>query len=410
MLTWHLFKHFVFSNRAGALVRTIAWLCSGSIGIGVFALIVVISVMNGFNQTIRHRLLAVEPHLVVEFDDSKISEQVKRWSEIQAKFLAKHPSISLYQIEEQDVILRTVDGYFGGAKARGVDAVSLEKILDDIAKNNSQNFSESEPVPVDLGPGEILMGIDLARKLGIFEGDQITLAPPESLLLPIGEVPEYERVTVKGFISSQISDIDSQTLFYITGKSLLRFREPASRKIGIEIRMEQPLEFAPLVAEIEAMGFTVESWKDRNSAMFRALQLERTAIGLILTLSGLIASFSIATVLILLLTHKKKEIGILMALGLSPKRTYRVFTQLGMMISGFGMAAGIIFGTLVSLYIEKYPLDILPDIYYDSHVPALVDFSFILTVAVISSIVACIAAWYPAKQVSKLLPINALRP
>lgn len=377
------------------------------IGVGVFSLVVVISVMNGFNESIRKRFLAVEPTLIVYFNDESKGSK-KNWKELQAELLVEKPDLKTSYFEQQDVMIKTVDGYFAGAQIKGIEKEALNQMMYEIARAKSEK-SYFDKVDIELEPGQVIVGIDLARQNGIFEGDELTLVAPESLLLPPGEVPLYERVSTSGFLESQITTIDEHTVFYLIGTTMKNLRETASFRQGAELFIDDPMDYHDLQKKIQAYGFSVESWTERNSALFSALRLEFFAIGLVLALSALIASFSVVTVLILLTTQKRKEIGLMMAIGLSPSRTRWLFTRLGMMISGLGMGGGLILGTLVSLYIQNNPLNVLPSYYQDTRVPALVDYQFIAIVAVAVLLIAVVAAWLPAKQVAEMNPVAALR-
>ncbi|RYZ64948.1 MAG: ABC transporter permease, partial [Proteobacteria bacterium] len=353
-LAWDLFKHYLLSRRAGSLIRTVAWLCMAGVAIGVMSLVIVISVMNGFNDQIRKRLLAVEPHLVASFPSRQSADEVKGSKLYQD--LKSRPGVQTDLFENQDVIIRTVDGNFGGAIARGVEAETLAYILREthsvVSAGRPQTSIDTPPISeetADLDQGQVLIGIDLARALGIFEGDTITLIAPEALLLPPGEAPPFERATVKSLLTTNLADIDEKVIFYGRGKSLVAFRNSPSRSSGFEIRLPQPENFQPLKNEIQAKGWNVESWVDRNSSLFFALKMEKFAMGGFLALAGLIASFSIVTVLVLLMTQKRKDIGLLMGLGLSPAKTQALFIRVGLILSAIGIGTGLVLGVVISL-------------------------------------------------------------
>lgn len=397
-MTWWLFKRFLFSKRSGALVRFISWLCVSGIGVGAFSLIVVMSVMNGFNESIRNRLFGFEPHLVVDFSGDQ--DEI-RWNNWSAEWLKVNPGVEAESFERQDVIIKTVDGFFGGAQAIGKNKESLQKFI----QNQKVNYFEAN----HREGARIFLGIGLANSLNIFEQDRLTLLPPESLLLPPGEAPKISQAIAEGFLSTQIPEIDQGVFYYDKQYGLGGLQKTASLQKGVELRIKEPLAYESFQKEIKAAGFSVSSWKERNSALFRALMLEKTMIIVFLAMSTLIASFSIITVLVLLSTQKQKEFGILMSLGLSTQATKRIFLKLGLWLSGLGLGGGLVLGTLVSLYIEKYPLDILPNIYYDSRIPADVDFRFIVWVSLGAVIVSFLASWYPSKKMAEVQPSEALR-
>jgi lipoprotein-releasing system permease protein len=384
------------------------------VAIGVMSLVVVISVMNGFNDQIRRRLLAVEPHLVASMPNTQSADEVKASKLYQE--LKSRPGLQTDLFENQDVIVRTVDGNFGGAIARGVEPDTLAYILREtrtaVSSSRPQTAIDSAPIEdesANLDQGQVLIGIDLARQLGIFEGDTITLIAPEALLLPPGEAPPFERATVKSLLTTNLADIDEKVIFYGRGKSLVSFRNSPSRSSGFEVRLPKPEEFETLKQEIQSKGWTVQSWVDRNSSLFFALKMEKFAMGGFLGLAGLIASFSIVTVLVLLLTQKRKDIGLLMGLGLSPLKTQALFIRVGLILSSIGIGTGLILGVVISLIVNAYPIPLLPEVYYDATIPATVEPVFILAILVVASIIAYLSAWIPARQTTAHTPAEALR-
>jgi lipoprotein-releasing system permease protein len=393
-MIWKFFKNYLFSQRSGSLVRRISWLCIVGVAVGIFSFILILSIMNGLNLNIRNRILSMEPHLQIQILDT-----------VNTKFMETHPAYMKLKsepgnialvYEQQDVILRTMEGHFRGAVARGLTEESLGFLV-----------KEKIDFPQD---GEIIIGSDLARILGIFEGDFITIIPPESLLLPPGEVPRFEKVSVKKIITTSLADLDAQNIFYLRGKALNQFSKAASRSVGIETWISNPDDVDQVKSQLQTFPMLkIQTWKEKNSALFFALKLEKTIIGLFLTLAGLVTSFSIVTVIALLISQKKREIGILAAMGLSVKKTCNLFTGIGLMLSLIGGGIGLVFGTALSLLVEFYPIDILPNIYYDNAIPAKVDFIFILITSIVSIIIAFLAAWIPSRSVSHLSPSVALR-
>jgi lipoprotein-releasing system permease protein len=416
---WDLFRHYLLSRRAGSLIRTVAWISISGVAIGVLALVVVISVMSGFDSQIRNRLLAVEPHLVATMPSAAAqngylpTDQIALNPDFQ-KLSGDH-SLQADLFDNQDVIVRTVDGNFGGAVARGVEAQTLKYILSETRKEAMHASQTSiEPAPIarettDLQKGEVMIGIDLARSLGIFEGDTITLIAPEALLLPAGEAPPFERVAVRSLITTNIADIDEKVLYYGRGRSLLTFQNSPSRVSGFEVRMPHPEDFQDVKSSLEAHGWKVESWVDRNSSLFYALKMEKFAMGVFLGLAGLVASFSIVTVLVLLLTQKRKDIGLLMGLGLSPRKTQTLFIQVGLILSAIGIGTGLILGVVISLLLDKFPIPLLPEVYYDATIPANVSPLFVFGILVVASVVAFVSAYIPARQTTRESPADALR-
>lgn len=405
MLSWDLFHHYLFSRRSGALIRSIARLSVCSIGVGVFALVVVVGVMNGFNNTIRDKLLSAEPHLIVYTQPSNKNEVID--------ILDKETAVKAYPFETQDVIVRTLDGFFSGAVARGIEPEALEAMLKRIYQSQSKKKKLELSVAELSSPpqeGEIIMGAELARSLGLFEGEQVVVLPPEALLMPAGEAPPYERVTIKRLLSTELSEIDSQFIYYTLGKSFSRLSKTASREAGFEIFLPDPEKFEDLKSRLLQTGAKAQSWVERNGALFFALKLEKLAMSTFLSLATLITSFSIFSILVLLLTQKRRDLGVLMAMGLSSRRTRKLFGGVGLFLSGIGMGTGLILGLVVSYLMELYPLKVLPEeVYYDSSISAKLQWEMLVAIVLGCVVVALVASFAPVARFVKMRPSEALR-
>lgn len=401
------FKKYLFSPRAGALVKKISWLTVIGLSISVSALVIVISVMTALNQNIQQRTVAVEPHLTVEIPGVKSAALLD--AHPLATKLRTHPELRVQVFENQDVILRTLDGHFRGGVARGLTQESLDRMLRDM--HNLDAKAKLEPLQIELlGPGEVLMGVDLAVSLGVFEGDSVMVIPPESLLLPPGEVPRLEKVKVKRIISTSLSDVDAQNIFYVRDHTLRRMENSESRVIGLEVWTPDATHAEDYKAEMKAFPEArVQTWKERNSALFFALRLEKIVITLFLSLAALIASFSMISVLVLLISQKRREIGILRAIGFSAAGVEKLFMQIGLCLAGLGLGAGLIIGSTTSFWIEKHPLNVLPDIYYDSQIPAYLDMQFVLVILLIGTLIAMAGSYFSAKRAAEFSPSEALR-
>lgn len=416
MLELDFFKQFLLSRRAGSLVRTIAWLSIVSVSIGVFALVVVVSVMNGFHDSIRKRLLAAEPHLVVNLPKAPASGF---GLSDEAFNFVKAEGGEFDLIDRQDVVIRTSDGVFSGAEARGLEPSAIARLVRAVDEANQTEKPSSYDIPksesdfLEMAPGEIMMGAELARGLGIFEGDRITVIAPEALLLPPGEAPRFERLTVKRLLTTNVADLDGKLFLYARNKSLKGLGATASRRTDVEVWLKRAERARGLKAELIARDSslnqqTVQTWEERNSALFHALRLEIFSIGLFLSLSTMIAGFSIVTVLLILITQKRKEIGLLMSMGLSRVKTRALFTRLGMLLSSVGILSGAAMGVVVCLLIDSMDTSILPEFYYDTTIPAKLNLWFVFGVVAFAMCLAFLASYIPARRITELEPADAL--
>ena len=390
-----ILHHYLFSHRAGSFIKTMAWLCIWGVGIGVAALITVISVMNGFSNTMRDNLLSAEPHLIV------IGGQL---DEIQKRIDSTEVD-SIHPFEQQDIIIRTINGEFSGAIAKGIGPHSLDQLLQQM----TDSPLDQPPLTHNWPLGEIFIGRKLARTLGIFEGDIVTLIPPESLILPKGEVPRMENLVVSQLLSTSVENFNRQMILYNKNNSLRSFVNTASFERGFEIWLKNPDQAAETKNLLNGIG-KVETWEDRNGALLMALRLEKMALSTLLSLGALITSFSIVTVLVLLLTQKRSDIGLLIAMGLSRRKTQWIFMKIGMLLSMIGMGSGMIVGLIISTLLALTSFEILPtDIYHESSIPAQITVTSLIIVFFSSLIIAFLASWLPVRSYIDKSVLSILR-
>lgn len=407
-------KAYIFTRRSGALVRIIGWISLVGAALSVVAMVVVTSVMQGFGGGIRDRLLAVEPHVVVELS-SEQPDYANVASLVQDINKIEKAKAHLY--ETQDLMIRTVDGLYSGAAGHGIDSGTLKNILEglDVKRRKTKRDQlrldprDFSPDTYDLKKGEVVIGVDLANALAIFEGDEIVIVSPEALLLPPGESIRFEKVRVKSILRSNVPHIDAQTVFYGLGESLRTIRYSPIREKKIEVRSEDPLNLNSITAFLVSKKIKYQTWSERNSSLFYSLKMEKFLMTLFLGLTLLIGSFSIVTLLVLLSTQKREDIGMMQAMGMSPKNVRRLFAGMGVGITTVGMGAGLLIGLIACWWLDHFPIIKLPDIYYDTDLPVSVDYQTIIGVSVIVFIVSSLSSWFATKATSKLTPVQALR-
>lgn len=397
---------FLFSARSSAVVRIIARLSMVGIFVSVSSLILVLSVMTALNKNIEERFLSVEPHLHVQVLDVANSSTL----DVHPVTLRLKDELKLrvQAVETSDVILRSADGHFKGALAKGMAEDDLIQRLSAMSEKGSLISKED----LNLKENDILIGSDLAISLGVFEGDSMLIVPPESLLQSREEIPDLERVRVRKIFSSQISDVDSQLIYYVAGKSLLKLQSSPSLQRTVEVWTKDPHDLSPVISSLQSFqNLRIESWKERNSALFTALRIEKLAIGFFLTMASLLALFSLISVVVLLISQKKKEMGLLMALGMSRTDVQFLFWKIALILSVMGLGSGALLGSGLSFYIEKNPLkDILPsDVYYDAQIPADFQPAFVVLVLAIGLAVSAYASRIVTRQILKIEPSRVLK-
>lgn len=407
MLAWLVFRNYLLSRRSGALVRIIAWHCIFGVGMGVAALLIVLSVMNGFNLTIRNRMLSVEPHLIISQKERPTQDQLTKLKKI-LKGASEDGIEAVERFESQDLILRSGEGVFGGALAKGYDRQTMATLMRRVWVATHKDTPPPQVESAEIGPLEIILGVDLARSLGLFEGDEVVLVPPEMLLLPKGEIPKFQKFRIKSLVSTQMPEFDSKLMFYNIDNFPSRMRS-VSRETGFEVRLKNPYEADQVKAKLLEKGVQSQTWGERDTSLFFALKLESGAMTLFLSLAVLITSFSIVIIMVLLMNQKRQDIGMLMTLGMSIRRTQVLFLKVGLLLSFIGIFAGTILGTTVCLILDRYPMELLPDIYTDSTLPAKLTMRILLGVLIGSSLVAILGSWLPVWRNVLKQPAESLR-
>ena len=415
-LSFYLLKKLVLSPRSGSLIRRTARLSFVAIVLSVAVFFIVMFVMNGMNQNIRSRLFALDPHLSIVVEDNKTAVQTateKLFGQIQV-------SMAVVPYTKYDLIMRTMDGQFRGSQVVGYDQEGLTSWKNRLVELRSKedkwtNVNDRE---FDLAKNEIAVGIDLARMLGVLEGDEVTLIPAETLLMSQLEAPQFQKVVVKYIITTDLYDLDSKLVLFNHQNSLQVFAQSLSKELGYHLWLNNVFGTGAIYSMVDQIkdiylqqipDLKIESWKEKNSDLFFALFLEKTVIGLFLALAGLVASSSILTVLVLIMSQKKNDIAILKTLGLSRRATLSLFAKIGLIISGGAVTLGTIIGVGVSFYIENYPLKILPNIYYDSSIPALVDMRLVVYVVGVSLVLSVLGCYLPSRATLKIQPAILLK-
>ncbi len=401
-LSLYFINKLILSVRSGALIKRITILSFIAISLSLTAFLVVLFVMNGMNLNIKKRIMALEPHLVT-LNEPKDDDQIKQIVE----------SESQQTYDSFDLILRTIDGQFRGSQAVGYTGAGLKQWTQRLAalkkKEGKADLYEFDAATLNLEQNEVALGVDLARSLGILEGDEITLIPPETLLLSSLETPLFQKVVVKRILITDLYDLDSKLILFNSEKSLALFAKTLSRKRGNHLWFGSTGEAEKAQQKLAKLSIKSETWQEKNSDLFFALMMEKTMIAIFLGLAGLIASSSILTVLALLMSQKKRDIAIIKTLGLSQKKTLWLFTKIGLWISGSAITLGLVIGLGISTYLQYYPVNILPNIYYDSSIPALVDYGFVFIVVAVAAALAFLGSYFPAKATLNIQPAILLR-
>ncbi len=397
-------RHLMTARNNGfALLITV--LSVVGIIIGVMALIIVIAVMSGFESDIKERILGIQSHIVL----SRHGGEIHGYADI-AKKIEKIPGVvSVMPVNMTQVMFRSAYGVSGGI-IKGVEPERAGRIVRALRKvghlsERLRNGGSDKP------PG-IILGKELARALGVVEGDTVYVVLSTGMLSPAGHMPAVKRFEVTGIFEIGMHDYDS-VFSYINIAEAQKIMHMKGAAGGIEIRVKDIYNARQMARRIVSeLGYPyyARDWISMNRNLFSALKLEKTVMFIILSLIVIVAAFNIASSLIMIVMNKKREIGILKAMGATRNSIKRIFVIEGMMVGGVGTSLGFIFGVVACLLLKRYKFITLPgDVYYITTLPVRIEMSDCLLIVLAALAICFVATIYPASQASKVDPVEAIR-
>ncbi len=383
------------------------------IGLGVAALIIVLSVMNGFQKEVRDRMLSVLPHIEVYAFDGQGFDPLAQWQSL-VDLSLRHPEVKAGApfVSAQGMVAR--NQVLRGVQIRGIDPVA-EQGVSDLGKQIKRGSLEA------LAPGSfgIVLGRSLAGALDVTEGDNVLLMAAEATVSPAGFSPRMRQFTVVGLFESGHHEYDSGMAFVNVQDAQRLFRDSGSS--GVRLRIDDMLK-APQVARELAQtlpqGFMVSDWSRNNRTWFAAVQTEKRMMFLILTLIVAVAAFNLLSSLVMTVNDKQSDIAILRTLGASPGAVARIFVIQGALIGVIGTAAGVAGGALIAFNIDvivpaierMLGFQFLPkEIYLISQLPSDPRMTDIVTIGAVSLVLSFASTLYPSWRASRLQPAEVLR-
>ncbi len=378
------------------------------IALGVAALIVVLSVMNGFQKEVRDRMLSVLSHIEVTAPNG-----LAQW-EVIADTLSKQPNVlGVAPMVSSQGLLSRADSMRGVA-IRGVDP-QLEGRVSDLPKQFVVGSMS------DLKPGQfgVVLGTQLAGTLGVRVGDRVNLLVPEGDLTPAGTMPRMRALVVVGITDSGHYEYDSTlaVLHWKDAAALLRMGDPTGLRIKVDDMQKSP-EIAVRLAKVVPQALWVSDWSRSNRNWFAAVQTEKKMMFIILTLIIAVAAFNLVSTLVMTVTDKQADIAILRTMGASAGMVQRIFLVQGLAIGLLGSVLGVLFGLLIAFNIDVivpfieglFKIQFLPrDIYFINQLPSDVRLDDVLTVGLMAFVLSILATLYPSRRAAQVRPAEALR-
>jgi lipoprotein-releasing system permease protein len=301
-----------------------------------------------------------------------------------------------------------------GAVLRGIDPDSAGRVMKTLQHLNLPSSAEENSSPgssPDI-PG-IVLGRELAKNLGVIEGDVIYLISPRGMISPIGHVPAMKQFKVSGFFESGMYEYD-QTFAYINIKDAQKILRLGDSVTGLDVRVADIYHARTVAQRIaDKLGFPywARDWMQMNRNLFKALKLERRVMFIILSLIILVAAFNIASSLIMMVMGKTKDIAILKAMGATERSIRKIFVFNGMVIGTFGTLIGLGLGLVICTVLKHYNIhELTGDIYYfTTTLPVKLEIQDVISIIVAALLICFLATLYPARQAAKLNPVEAIR-
>ena len=398
------------AKRRTHFISFISLISMLGIALGIAALIAVMSVMNGFEKEIRTRILGAAAHIQVLGPEAGIAD----WKPVAETARANPDVVAAAPFVNAQGLLST------GTAVRGV---FVRGVLPDAENQVAEFASHMRAGSLDaLQPGGfgIVIGIGIARALQLQVGDRVTLISPQGQVTPAGLMPRLKQFTVVGIFSMDHNEYDSAlALVRMEDAQVLYRMDNAVSGVRLKVR---DIDRAPLVARQIAAALppdvAVTDWTQQNVNYFRAIQIEKRMMFIILTLIIAVAAFNLVSTLVMVVTDKHPDIAILRTLGVSPASIMGIFVVQGAVIGSIGTLLGVVSGVLIALNIDTvvpfverlFHFQILSrDVYYISELPSDLHWADVWTVAFVALALAFVATLYPSWRASRVNPAEALR-
>jgi lipoprotein-releasing system permease protein len=401
---------YTHAKRSNHFISFISIVSMAGIALGVMALIVVLSVMNGFQEELRTRILGVAAHLEI----SGPAERLADWRSVLAQAKQNTSVVSGAPYVNAQGMLANGD-MVRGAIIRGVEP-ELENQVADFAKHMRAGRLS------DLRPGEfgIILGAELARVLNVYPGDKLVLLTPQGNITPAGVMPRVKQFTVTGVFEAGMFEYDSGlALIHLRdAQKLLRLGDDVS---GVRLKLDE-LFRAPFVTRELSQSlngqYYLTDWTQSHANFFRAVAIEKRMMFLILLLIVAVAAFNIVSTLVMAVTDKQSDIAILRTLGTKPGSIMTIFIVQGAFIGVLGTLIGVAGGVLLALnletvvpFIERMAgMDLFPaDVYYINELPSKLVWGDVGVIGGVSLLISLLATLYPSWAASRINPAEALR-
>ena len=411
---WFIGLRYLKAKRKQTFISIITIISIAGVMVGVMALIVVLSVMSGFEKTLKEKIIGTQAHLVLQ---RTVQDGIENYDEVTKKVEEVKGVVSAAPFIISQVMLST-DTNVSGVVVKGIDPIREGNVTELLVYLTTGRLQDLQTTQDNLSG--IVLGIELAKHLGVSARDTLQMISPLGTMTPMGMMPKMKRFRVVGIFRSGHFEFDN-TLAFVSIESAQKFFNLDSRVTGIEIKTDNIYRVKEIGREIrQKLGFSfwTRDWMEMNRNLFSALRLEKIAMFIILALIVLVAAFNIISTLIMVVMEKNRDIAILKAMGAPSKGILRIFIIEGLVIGVVGTILGAISGLVLAFNLETvtgfvenlFGFKILSsDVYYIDKLPSQVNPLDVTLIVVTTILISLLATLYPAWRASKLDPAETLR-
>ena len=398
------------TGRRNGFISFISGVSMLGIGLGVAALIIVLSVMNGFRKEVQDRMLSVISHVEVLSSDGAA---LPDWQATAARARQNPQVIGAAPFVASQALIARGDE-LRGAIVRGISPVDEATVTDIAAQLKDTVLARLVP-----GQWGVVLGIELARTLGVRQGDKVTVMAPGGQVTPAGVVPRLKQLTVVGVFDAGHYEYDSTLALLHIDDAAKLFRVEGPTGVQLKLKdLNQAREVSAQLAQSFGPQVQVRDWTSTNRNWFAAVQLEKRLMFIILTLIVAVAAFNLVSTLVMTVTDKRADIAILRTLGASPRSVMGIFMVQGALSGVIGTLGGVAFGLLIAFNVgvivpaieRLLSVSFLPSsVYLISRMPSEPQRADIIPIVVISLVLSFVATLYPSWRASRVQPAEALR-
>ena len=399
------------AKRRNGFISFISFSSMVGIALGVTALITIMSIMNGFQEELRDRILGMTAHMTINEQNNRL----EGWDSLYNQMINQpHVTGAAPNVMEQGMLSHA--GEVKGVAVRGV----LPELENSVADIDSKMLGAGQLADLEAKKYRMILGRELAMSLGVVVGDKVTLIAPQGTISPVGMVPRIKRFTVVGVFEAGMHEYDSGlAIIHIEdAKKVFKYGDSVS---ALQLKLDDMFLVAKVknqLAKVTDKTLYLRDWTQQHANFFRAIEMEKRMMFIVLALIIMVATFNIVSTMVMVVTDKQGDIAVLRTIGASPMSIQLIFIIQGLVIGLLGSLMGLAGGLSLAFNIDVIipfietllGIEFFPaDVYYISSVPSKVEWSDVWSVTGLAFVLTLLATLYPARKAAKLQPAEALR-